>query len=261
MTNGTFSSRASVCASSVLPEPVGPISRMLDLASSTSSFLRQVLEPLVVVVDRDREDLLRLVLADHVLVEDAADLVRRRQVGLGALAALVGGGLLADDVVAQLDALVADEHRRAGDQLPHLVLALAAEGAVEQLLARAATFPTCATPWSPCERHASQTLSTRPYFTASSAPMKLSRSVSRSMRLDRLAGVLGQDLVQALAQVQDFLGVDLDVRGLALEAAHRLVDHDARVGQAEALALGARGQQQRAHAGRLADAQRATRPA
>src|SRR4029453_18107549 len=28
--------RASVCANSVLPEPVGPISRMLDFASSTS---------------------------------------------------------------------------------------------------------------------------------------------------------------------------------------------------------------------------------
>ncbi len=37
MTNGTSSSRASVWASSVLPEPVGPISRMLLLASSTSS--------------------------------------------------------------------------------------------------------------------------------------------------------------------------------------------------------------------------------
>ena len=40
---------------------------------------------------------------------------------------------LADDVVAELDALVADEHRRAGDQLAHLVLALAAEGAIQQL--------------------------------------------------------------------------------------------------------------------------------
>ncbi len=33
---GTSSMRASVCASSVLPVPVGPISRMLDLANSTS---------------------------------------------------------------------------------------------------------------------------------------------------------------------------------------------------------------------------------
>ena len=43
--------------------------------------------------------------------------------------------LLADDVVAELDALVADEYRGAGDQLADLVLALAAERAVEQLAA------------------------------------------------------------------------------------------------------------------------------
>ena len=37
--NGTLSNRARVSASRVLPEPVGPISRMLLLAISTSSFL------------------------------------------------------------------------------------------------------------------------------------------------------------------------------------------------------------------------------
>jgi hypothetical protein len=47
---------------------------------------------------------------------------------------------LADDVVAQLDALVADEHRRAGDQLLDLVLALAAERAIERFLAGRALF-------------------------------------------------------------------------------------------------------------------------
>jgi len=41
--------------------------------------------------------------------------------------------LLTDDVVAQLDAFVADEHRGAGDELPDFVLALPAEGAVEEL--------------------------------------------------------------------------------------------------------------------------------
>ena len=34
--NGTFRIRASVWASSVLPQPVGPSSRMFDFASSTS---------------------------------------------------------------------------------------------------------------------------------------------------------------------------------------------------------------------------------
>ena len=46
--------------------------------------------------------------------------------------------LLADDVHAQLDALVADENGRAGDELAHLVLALAAERAVERILGFAA---------------------------------------------------------------------------------------------------------------------------
>ena len=38
MANGTFNTRASDLASSVLPLPVGPISRTLDLSSSISSF-------------------------------------------------------------------------------------------------------------------------------------------------------------------------------------------------------------------------------
>ena len=37
--------------------------------------------------------------------------------------------------------------------------------------------------------------------------------------VERLAGVLGDDLVEALADVDDLLGVDLDVRGLSGEAA------------------------------------------
>jgi hypothetical protein len=49
--------------------------------------------------------------------------------------------------------------------------------------------------------------------------------------------------------------VDFDVGGLALGAAQRLVDHDARVGQRKALALGAGGQQEGAHAGGHAHAQ------
>jgi len=39
MVKGTSSMRASVWASSVLPTPVGPMSRMLDFSSSTSPSL------------------------------------------------------------------------------------------------------------------------------------------------------------------------------------------------------------------------------
>ena len=125
--------RASVWASSVLPQPVGPISRMFDFASSTSLFRGRVVQALVVVVDGDREHLLGVVLADHVVVQDLVDLERRRH----AVARLHQRGLvlLADDVHAQLDAFVADEDGRAGDQLADLVLALAAEGAIERVLA------------------------------------------------------------------------------------------------------------------------------
>ena len=39
MVNGTSNIRAKVSASSVLPDPVGPTSKMFDLPSSTSEFV------------------------------------------------------------------------------------------------------------------------------------------------------------------------------------------------------------------------------
>ena len=66
--------------------------------------------------------------------------------------------------------------------------------------------------------------------------------------------MVGQQLVQAGLDIEDFLGVDLDIGGLTLEAAQRLVDHHARVRQAVTLALGTSSQQEGAHAAGLADA-------
>src|SRR5499427_1506822 len=88
MVKGTSRMRASVCASSVLP--------------------------------------------DDIVVEDFAYLLR----GRNAVARLHQRGLvlLADDVHAQFHALVANEYGRAGDELARLVLALAAERAVERIL-------------------------------------------------------------------------------------------------------------------------------
>ena len=116
--------------------PVGPISRMLDLASSTSLFFVRVVQALVVVVHRDREHLLGVVLADHVVVEDFADFLRRRHAVLG----FDEGDLVlfADDIHAQLDAFIADEHGRARDELADLMLALAAERAIQRALGVAA---------------------------------------------------------------------------------------------------------------------------
>src|SRR5439155_10922411 len=58
--------------------------------------------------------------------------------------------LLANDIHAQLDALVANEYGRAGDELAHLVLALAAERAIQRIL-RVATA-NLAHPTSPSAR-------------------------------------------------------------------------------------------------------------
>src|SRR5207247_3006068 len=74
--------------------------------------------------------------------------------------------------------------------------------------------------------------------------------------LHSLAGVVDEDAVELLAHPQYFLGLDVDVRRLALHAAKGLVDHDPRVRQREPLAPGAGAQQQRAPRRGLAHADR-----
>src|SRR5207237_9035055 len=76
-----------------------------------------------------REDLLGAVLPDHVVVEEGLDLHRGGQ--RHGRAVLLALALLGDDVVAELDALVADVDGGAGDQLADLALPLPAEGAAE----------------------------------------------------------------------------------------------------------------------------------
>ena len=91
------------------------------------------LHPLVVVVDGDGQDPLGEVLADDVVVEELEDLP-----GLGQLVELELGGLgelLLDDLVAEVDALVADVDAWARDELLDLLLRLAAERALQQLAA------------------------------------------------------------------------------------------------------------------------------
>src|SRR5215510_11064483 len=62
------------------------------------------------------------------------------------------------------------------------------------------------------------------------------------------------DLVETLLEIQDLLGMKHDVGRLALEAAGRLMQHDARVWEREPHVLLAGSQQQRCHGGGLADA-------
>jgi hypothetical protein len=79
------------------------------------------------------------ILANHVLVKRAAQLMRRGQRRALALTRLARGGrgdlLFMQNVVAQLDAFVADIYLRALNQLFDFMLTLAAERAVQQLVA------------------------------------------------------------------------------------------------------------------------------
>jgi hypothetical protein len=85
------------------------------------------LDALVVVVDRDGQDLFGALLADDVLIEDGLDLGGLREAAQ--LARLLLFPLLRDDVVTELDALVADIDGGACDQLADVILALTAERA------------------------------------------------------------------------------------------------------------------------------------
>ena len=71
-----------------------------------------------------------------------------------------------------------------------------------------------------------------------------------------LAGVLAEDLLQALAQRERLARVNLDVCRLPLKSGARLVDQDAPVGQDRALVGGAAGEDDRAHRHRDAAADR-----
>jgi hypothetical protein len=85
-----------------------------------------------VVVDGNRERTLRILLADDVLVEDRVDLPRLRQVL--DVEGRCSRELLVDDLVAEIDALVADVNPGPGNQLLDLALRLAAEAAQELLV-------------------------------------------------------------------------------------------------------------------------------
>jgi hypothetical protein len=85
-----------------------------------------------VVVDGHGERALGSLLADDVLLEDVVDLPGLREVLQ--LEGRRSGQLLVDDLVAEIDALVADVDAGTGDELLDLPLRLAAEAAEELLV-------------------------------------------------------------------------------------------------------------------------------
>ena len=100
------------------------------------------------VVDRDAQRLLGRLLPNHILVEELVDLLGLGQLRERRLSGL--GQFLFDDLVAEVDALVADVDAWPGDELLDLLLALAAEGALQQVAVAYAchrvTLPICERP-------------------------------------------------------------------------------------------------------------------
>jgi hypothetical protein len=119
--------RANVCARRVLPQQHDVGLGQLDVGVVPGPELH----PLVVVVDGDGEDLLGGVLADDVVVQELEDLTGLGQLVEAEVAGL--GQLLLDDLVAEVDALVADVDTGPGDELLDLLLGLATERALQQL--------------------------------------------------------------------------------------------------------------------------------
>ena len=179
--------------------------RLLDLDVIDDA---AVVDALVVIVDGDGEGLLRVLLADHVLVQHVLDLDRDQNVGdlAGSLALL----LLGEDFVTQRDALVADVDVGPRDELLDAVLRFPAERATKVLIVRHARhslpavrshrggypsmsvsgFTTPATASdsvgasplrAPFVVPGSITRSIKPYSTASSGDMYRSRSTSSAI--------------------------------------------------------------------------------
>jgi hypothetical protein len=88
-----------------------------------------------VVVDRHGERALRLFLRDDVVVQDGIDVERLREIVEVELR--WRGELLVDDLVAEIDALVADVYAGTSDQFLDLSLRLPAEAAEQLLVALA----------------------------------------------------------------------------------------------------------------------------
>jgi hypothetical protein len=115
----------------------GPDEQDIGLGQLHVAALAVHVDALVVVVDGDRELLLGLLLADHVLVEEGLDLLRLGQVvGRGRGVAL--GAVVFQDGVADGYAFVADVGPGViagrGDELGDCILRLVTEGAAKNFV-------------------------------------------------------------------------------------------------------------------------------
>src|SRR6185436_16827978 len=87
------------------------------------------LNALVVLINRNSQPLLGFILSNHILVKKAFDLARfgqRRTSGYRLSLLIIG-----DDLVADVDTLIADVDRRAGNEFLNFVLGFTAEGTAQ----------------------------------------------------------------------------------------------------------------------------------
>ncbi len=211
------------------------------------------LDPLIVVINGDGEHSLGAILPDDILVQMVVDLLRRGQFLRQEIIVQADGIFLAQDLLAQVHALIADEHALGtGDQAPDFALWATAERTVLRAPVISMHKKPCLFEnllLSPCfENAVDQTVLNRFLRRQEDIALGIFRNL-----LDRLPGMMREDGVQALAQAQDLPCLDLDVGGLTLRAAERLVQVDRSVRQCEPAALRAGGQQDGAEAGREPD--------
>src|SRR5690606_16920939 len=160
---------------------------------------------------------------DDVLVQDLPDLLGLGNAAQVRVALLVE--LLLDDLVAQLDALVADVNAGTGDQLLDLLLHLAAEGALELALL-IAELEHDASPSSlrsgvfPLLLSAADAVDDTVFHRLFGGHVEIALGVFLHL-LDGLAGVLRQDLVDDPLQPQDLPGFNLDLGRLTPRSAPR----------------------------------------
>jgi hypothetical protein len=95
------------------------------------------------VVNRNRKRSLSPNLTDNILIKDREDFVGGRQARFGRTLSCLRNRLIPDDVVAEFNALITNEHGGARNQLADFMLTLSAKRAVQKLLARALLFGHC----------------------------------------------------------------------------------------------------------------------
>src|SRR6266487_4567988 len=100
------------------------------------------------IVDRHRKRFLGDILADDVLIEQAADLHRLRHTNGGRLASRVFVKFFVEDALADVDAAVANVNARPGDQLAHLGVAFATKRAHGQVRGAGHIFPLMSSSYS-----------------------------------------------------------------------------------------------------------------